>query len=113
MSAYGTWLMLDDNDERGAPIAYQGSHVIPDPGADRREGWLEVGAIPNHVLAYRNGEEATIESDDETLAAYKMEAIRLGLGNGHDTEVTVVLDTAQVRALRDVLTAWLEQEVTW
>ena len=113
MGAYGTWLMLHDEDELGAPVRYDGSHVVPGESSARC-GWLEVGVVPNHVLARRAG--VTGEAPED-LAAFKAPFLRLGVGATglleEGPQATVVLDQAQVRALADALTAWLEADVAW
>lgn len=131
MSIYATWLSLgDDEHEDGcavyvedppgsdcfefsgrpcscgtprAPIVYEGSHVLPSPG-DRRGGYIDVAAIPNHIE--RDGR------DDDGEGALK-DWLRLTVGNPPSAstgDACVVLDRPLVVELRDTLTAWLERE---
>ena len=116
MSIYATWLDFgfdenwEDGDETAPPWLYSGSHVLPEQN-DARGGQVEVGVIPNHVCAYRAGEENP-ELDERVLAAHKCGFVRLGVG-GDGPFQTVVLDAAHVRELRDMLTTWLDTDIVW
>lgn len=135
MSIYATWLSLGDHSEdcavwveieagsgifdrdesrcdcqmKEAPVVYQGSHILPGP-ADRRGGWLDVGIIPDHI---------TRDNHPEGAEGQRKSYLRLSMGSeDSDTiyegrpyvqagQATLVLDTEQVKRLRDTLDDWL------
>jgi hypothetical protein len=97
MSVYGSFCVLD-SDEHGAPIAYQGSHVVP--SADHpRAGNLDLGLIHGWVTAQgRSG-----PADEEALWPY----LRVGAGDAQGRQVELVLDVDQVEQLHTELGWWL------
>lgn len=94
------------------PIVYEGSHVLP-ADTDRRGGWLDVAAIPDHIA--RDGRDDVPEG---TLKDW----LRLSMGNPPSHELyrgkpyisggdaALVLTRSQVEQLRDTLTTWLEAD---
>ncbi|GGS67943.1 hypothetical protein ACFFV7_16180 [Nonomuraea spiralis] len=107
MSIYCTRLLMADDcpDDLPSPIAYLGSHVRiePDP---RRHGHLSTAHIPPWC-AYG------VEPVDVDEAGPPLPYLRLSMDgyNGREprreASATVVLDRAQVKALRDDLDEWL------
>lgn len=102
MSKYASFFDLDGH-ELDAPLVYLGSHVQPQPD-DRRGGHLDLAYMPDYC------------ADPEGPVPF----LRLGLAEDPTTyqgmepgNADVVLDRAQVVALRDALTAWLDDGHTW
>lgn len=90
----------------GSPWVYEGSHVIPDAG-DERRGSVELGAVPAFVEDARRGvpEEDHREGDLPWLRL----SVRTHPRAGEGDEATVVLDEAQAAALRDAIDGWLSR----
>ena len=101
MSVYITLLDISavgsEENGLGAPFMYLGSHVVPTDDSPRG-GWVEVASIP-----------AFCGPDPGRLVDF----LRLDAGATEDGDpmVTKVLNRAQVKALRDTLTRWLNREV--
>jgi hypothetical protein len=101
----------DDSEERelGSPWVYRGSHILPRV-TDDRGGALEVAAIPNHITRAKRDDggpglhdwlrvsvsNPEVPENDENVARPEADA-------------TVLIDRAQVEALRDTLTLWLDR----
>jgi len=108
VSIYATWLCIDDDDEHGEPWVYEGSHILPQE-TDLRGGWLEFGAIPDHIE--REGVPGGKEGE-------RKDWCRIGIGEyvtmqqrqAVPGEATVILHREQVRELRDTLSQWLAAE---
>lgn len=100
MSVYGTSLTFGpDEDDHPAPLVYRGSHILP-RNTDPRGGVLHLGAIPGHIT--RDGRD-----DGDELRAWPWLRVSIAEVNATD-DSTVLLDRAQVQALRDELTQWLD-----
>jgi hypothetical protein len=120
MSIYATWLKIEhpsdwmdklnesgvnasmagdfsEEEKLGSPYVYQGSHVLPATN-DPRGGWVEIAAIPNHIT--RDGRDDGAEGKHDWL--------RVTVGETLDQQGRVLLDRAQVEALRNTLTEWLD-----
>jgi hypothetical protein len=125
VSIYATWLALSDDEHEescavyvetrpdsgifefsgepcdcglpGAPIVYQGSHVLPSDD-DARGGSVDVAAIPSFIV--RDGRD---DAQGEGLKDW----LRLSVDADGDA---VVLTRRHVRLLRDTLTEWLDAE---
>ena len=121
MSIYATWLSLSDDEHEescavyaetrpgsgifefsgepcdcglpGAPIVYQGSHVLPSDD-DARGGTVDVAAIPDFIV--RDGRDDA-QGDWLRLSVYA-------------EDDAVVLTRSHVERLRDTLTKWLDAE---
>lgn len=121
---YATSLDLcgESEDDEPAPIRYLGSHVLPTPG-DERGGSLDLGLIPgfitdngwclhgvDHTSRTSTRDACTCEPLDELPAVWPF--LRVGVSDDDEAGCVVVLDHAQVLALRDELTAWLKRAVT-
>lgn len=78
--------------ELGSPWIYQGSHVLP-AVSDSRGGWVELACIPDHVTR-----------DDGTG---RHDWLRVTVGVSMGELGTVLVDRAQVTAIRDALSEWL------
>lgn len=96
MSVWGTIWSADDLEDRGAPIAYRGSHVLPSEG-DPRCGSVDLAEVPPHIT--RDGRDDGPE-DEWTPWPF----LRLGVG-----VECAVLDEALARSLYEALGGWLEQ----
>jgi hypothetical protein len=103
VSKYASFFGLDGY-EHDAPLVYLGSHVQPRED-DKRGGHLDLAFMPDYC------------ADPEGPVPF----LRLGLtqdpstyGNEHSGgNADVVLDRAQVAALRDALTSWLAEGEDW
>lgn len=82
----------------GAPIAYQGSHILPAP-TDTRTGIVSLAAVPAHIT--RDGR------DDGPDEGQPWPYLRLSVG-----EADVVLDEALVADMRRALGEWLKARGT-
>lgn len=80
-----------------APIAYQGSHVLPSDD-DPRGGTVDVAAIPDFI---------TRDGRDDARGEGLKDWLRLSVYADGDA---VVLTRRHVRLLRDTLTEWLDAE---
>lgn len=81
---------------QSAPIVYQHSGVLPSDG-DKRDGTLDLGAIPGHIA---HGRRKAVSKNDNFTPYHPW--LRVSVNQG-----TVVLDSKQVKRLRDELTRWL------
>lgn len=106
MSIYATRLYLGDFEDsagkqignpEGPPWIFQGSHILPSV-ADKRGGVFGINAIPNHVT--REGREDGGPGLHDWLQVFA--------SDGH-SDVDLVLNRAQVIALRRTLTRWLNR----
>lgn len=92
MSIFCTWLSFDDDDT--PPIRYQGSVILPSR-ADPRGGYLDVSAIPSHIVSgKRHGPEGKAPRP----------WLRMGVNDS-----TVILDRGHVRRLHATLGEWLKE----
>lgn len=94
----------------GAPIVYLGSHVNPD-AAHPRGGSLQVAAIPNHCHPDARGTDSAGAPVD--FLRFSLDQTPTTRGGPQPGSADVVLDRAQVQALRDTLTAWLDSDQRW
>lgn len=104
MSIYCSFGIFAADDQAGdypAPIVYRRSHVLPSAD-DPRGGSFELASIPAFLT--RDGCDDSKE-DGTTCWPY----LRVSLNTTDPDEDTVVLDRAQVEALRDELTGWLDR----
>lgn len=93
MSIYGTIFDLEDD----PAYRYNGSHVLPHPDSPRDlTGIVQLAEIPSHIT--RDGRE------DQPEDGAPWPWLRLSVG--HED---VVLHARQVRAMHQVLGAWLAQ----
>jgi hypothetical protein len=100
VSIYGSFGVLDGDDpDRPAPIAYQGSHILPSTDAPRA-GNFDLGLINGWITA----QGRTGPADEETLWPY----LRVGAGDAQGCQVEMVLDAEQVEQLHTDLGWWLE-----
>jgi len=102
MSKYASFFGLDGY-EQDAPLIYLGSHVQPRED-DKRGGHLDLAYMPDYC------------AEPEGPVPF----LRLGLSEHPSTyqgmepgNADVVLDRAQVTALRDALTEWLDKGGEW
>jgi hypothetical protein len=99
VSIYGSFCTFDgDEPDQPAPIAYQGSHVLPAKD-DPRAGSFDLGLINGWIT--RQGR--TGPADEEALWPY----LRVGAGNADARQVELVLDVEQVEQLYTDLGWWL------
>lgn len=120
MSIYVSTCCMGDDEEHPAPLAYSASHILPKPGDDR-DGSLDLGLIPafitedgwclhghDHRAAHLHdkGEPYECEPLDKLPAVWPYLRVSLSEVTEQPGE-TVVLDRAQVIALRNELTGWL------
>jgi len=104
MSVYCSFGIFADDNEGGeypAPLIYRQSHVLPKPD-DPRGGSLELASIPAFIT--RTDYDETKE-DGTGCWPY----LRVSMWTATPDEDTVVLDQAQVTALRDELNGWLQR----
>lgn len=112
MSVYGSFCCMGEDEEIPAPIAYQGSHVMPGPGDDRA-GSLDLGSIPGWLTkdgwcVHGHGDHDEMDCEDEGDLPAVWPFLRVSVGEVPDQRgETILLDRAQVLALRDELTGWL------
>lgn len=101
MSVYGSFgIFAADDGHYQPPILYQRSHVLP-ARHDARGGSIDLGQIPAFITRGASDDGP----DDGRVWPY----LRFSLDAGQTDEDTVVLDRAQVQALRDELSRWLER----
>lgn len=101
MSIWVTDFMLCGDDPAAdgpAPIRYQRSHIYPRP-EHPRAGTVDTAHIP----AFLTPDGRDDDAEDGPLPPW----LRLAVDPGQPGEDTVILDAAQVAALRDHLTWWL------
>lgn len=108
MSIYASTFSLGDETEDGlgAPIVYQGSHILPSD-EDLRDGRLDLAAIPGHIArpgrpALHDGAEC-----DEPYHPWLRLSVDWRWGSEY-AQSDVVIDRRQAEALRDYLTSWLD-----
>lgn len=80
---------------RDAPIAYQGSHVLPDED-DQRGGYVGLALVPSHIT--RDGR------DDQPDDGQPYPFVRLSVG-----QEDAVLDEQQAAAMHQALGEWLKE----
>jgi hypothetical protein len=108
VSIYASTFSLEDEaeDGLGAPIIYQGSHILP-ANSDRRDGRLDLAAIPGHID--RPDRPALHDGRESDEPYHPWLRVSLDSKRGSDfVQSDAVLDRGQVEALRDYLTGWLE-----
>ncbi len=117
MSIYCSFSIFDDDgNDYPAPLIYQRSHVLPGP-ADPRGGSLDLAYIPGFIT--RDGLDVDGEEDPQCENEGVWPYLRMSLRPDQTAasvdypEDTVVLDRAQVAALRDELRDWLLRCDDW
>ena len=101
MSIYQSYLTFDGDEDTKRPIRYEGSHVLPH-SKSKRAGELGIAAIPSHIT--RNGKDDAPEGRWHPWLRVHIQAVG---------DNTVVLTKDQVEELRDALTKWLEQQISF
>jgi hypothetical protein len=88
-----------DCGQADAPLVYQGSHVLPSEG-DERRGYVDIACIPAHVRYWRDNPNAPVESEPNGPPE---PFLRFGVNEG-----TVVLTRRNVEQVHETLAWWLE-----
>jgi hypothetical protein len=86
----------------GAPLVYQGSHVLPSE-EDRRGGHVDLGLISPHVRFWRDNPDASVEDEPDIDTALCEPFLRFGVN-----DATVVLTRRNVEEVYQSLLWWLK-----
>jgi hypothetical protein len=121
VSIYASFCCMGEDEEIPAPLAYLQSHVLPSQGGYRC-GSLDLGLIPgfvtdngwcvlgvDHTSQMSTRGACTCEPLGELPAVWPY--LRVAVSDDDEPGSVVVLDHAQVLALRDELTGWLARAV--
>lgn len=91
-----------DCGQPSAPLVYQGSHILPEPG-EQRGGYVDIALISPHVRYWREHPDSPSATEPDMDTHPPEPFLRLGVNEG-----TILLDVAGVRRVHDTLHDWLE-----